>query len=253
MDPGGAGVNGPFAELISYLSDGESWSGTGGLLNRLIEHVWISGLALLCASVVAVPLAVWLGHVGRGGVLAVNVGNAGRAVPTYALLVLFVMLPDPLGANTFSFVLALSLFSLPPLLTNTYVGMREVDRDVVDAARGVGMSGWQVVRRVELPLAAPLIVTGMRLAAVQVVATATVAGLVGGGAIGRIINTGFATQNQGMIIGAALVVTLLALVTEGLFELLERRVGGRASSRARGDHEPGVATARADDASALAA
>lgn len=240
MDEGSARVN----DLIDYFSDGESWSGAGGLLNRLVEHVWISGLSLLFAFVVAVPLAVWLGHIGRGGVLAVNTGNAARAVPTYALLVLFVMLPDPLGANTFSFVLALSLFSLPPLLTNTYVGMREVDRDVVDAARGVGMSGWQVVRRVELPLAMPLLVTGVRLAAVQVVATATVVGLVGGGAIGRIINTGFATQDQGMIIGAALVVTLLALATEVCFELLERRIGARASSRQPDDTEGATADRR---------
>ena len=222
-------MNGPLGEVIDYLTDSESWSGTGGLANRLIEHLWISGLALLAAFLVAVPLAIWLGHIGRGGVLAVNVGNAGRAVPTYALLVIFVLLPDPLGANTFSFVLALALFSLPPLLTNAYVGMREVDRDVVDAARGVGMSGWQIVRRVELPLATPLIVTGVRLAAVQVVATATVIGLVGGGALGRIIATGFATQDQGKIVGAAIVVTVLALATEGLFELLERRIGRRAS------------------------
>lgn len=230
MDPRGAGVNGPLGEVLAYLTDGESWSGTSGLANRIFEHVLISGLALAAAFLVAVPLAVWLGHVGRGGVLAVNAGNAARAVPTFALLVLFVMLPDPLGANTFSFVLALGLFALPPLLTNTYVGMREVDNDVVDAARGVGMSGWQVVRRVELPLATPLIATGVRLAAVQVVATATVLGLVGGGAVGRIIATGFATQDQGQIIGAALIVTLLALLTEGLFELLERRIGRRVRS-----------------------
>jgi osmoprotectant transport system permease protein len=238
-------VNGPLGDVLAYLTDGESWSGTSGLLNRIFEHLLISGLALVAAFIVAVPLAIWLGHIGRGGVLAVNAGNAARAVPTFALLVLFVMLPDPFGANTFSFVLALALFSLPPLLTNTYVGVREVDRDVVDAARGVGMSAWQVVRRVELPLATPLIATGVRLAAVQVVATATVLGLVGGGAIGRIIATGFATQDQGKIIGAALVVTLMALVTEGLFELLERRLGRRAI-RASGE-DAGVAPVPADE------
>ncbi len=232
-------MNGPLGEVIAYLTDPESWAGTSGLLNRLVEHVVISGLALVAAFLVAVPLAVWLGHIGRGGVIAVNAGNAARAVPTFALLVLFVMLPDPLGANTFSFVLALGLFALPPLLTNTYVGMREVDGDVVDAARGVGMSGWQVVKRIELPLAVPLIATGVRLAAVQVVATATVLGLVGGGAIGRVIAAGFAGQNQGQIIGSALVVTLLALGTEGVFELVERRLSRRArpASRADGDVE----------------
>jgi osmoprotectant transport system permease protein len=162
--------------------------------------------------------------------------------------VLFVMLPDPLGVNTFSFVLALALFALPPLLTNTYVGMREVDRGIVDAARGVGMSGWQVVMRVELPLAAPLLMTGVRLAAVQVVATATVLGLVGGGALGRIIASGFANQDQGRILGSAIIVTLLALATEGVFELLERRVRRRPGRPAatQDDHAAAPAPATAD-------
>lgn len=238
MDEGSSVVNGPLGDMIAYLTDPQSWAGTPGLANRLIEHIGISALALLAATVVAVPLAVWLGHIGRGGVLAVNLGNAARAVPTFALLVLFVMLPDPLGVNTFSFVLALALFALPPLLTNTYVGMREVDRGVVDAARGVGMSGWQVVARVELPLAAPLLMTGVRLAAVQVVATATVLGLVGGGALGRIIASGFANQDQGKILGSAVVVTLLALATEGAFALLERRVRRRPGRPADHEHEP---------------
>jgi osmoprotectant transport system permease protein len=237
VDEGSDVVNGPLGDMIAYLTDPESWAGTPGLGNRLVEHIGISALALLVATVVAVPLAVWLGHVGRGGVLAVNIGNAARAVPTFALLVLFVMLPDPLGVNTFSFVLALALFALPPLLTNTYVGMREVDRGVVDAARGVGMSGRQVVARVELPLAAPLLMTGVRLAAVQVVATATVLGLVGGGALGRIIASGFANQDQGRILGSAVVVTLLALLTEGAFALLERRVRRRPGRPADDEHE----------------
>lgn len=234
-------MNGPLGDLVTYLSDPESWAGTPGLLNRLIEHVGISALALLAATLVAVPLAVWLGHVGRGGVLAVNIGNAARAVPTFALLVLFVMLPDPLGVNTFSFVLALALFALPPLLTNTYVGMREVDRGVVDAARGVGMSGWQVVTKVELPLATPLLMTGVRLAAVQVVATATVLGLVGGGALGRIISSGFSNQDQGKILGSAIIVTLLALATEGLFAALEHRVRRRPGRPTATEGEPAAA------------
>ena len=224
-------MSGPLGDLVEYLADPASWSGDGGLLARTGEHLWIAFLALLAAVLVAVPLSLWLGHIGRGGVLAVNAGNAARAVPSYAVLVIFVLLPDPLGANTFSFVLALALFSLPPLLTNTYVGVREVDRDVVDAARGVGMSGWQVLTRVEVPLALPLVMTGLRLAAVQVVATTTVIGLVGGGALGRLINSGFANSDQGQVMGAALVVTVLALVTEGIFELLERSVRRRRASR----------------------
>jgi osmoprotectant transport system permease protein len=225
-------VNGPLGDIAAYLGDPASWSGDGGLVARTGEHLWVSLLALLVAVLVAVPLSLWLGHVGRGGVLAINAGNAARAVPSYAVLVIFVLLPDPLGANTFSFVLALALFSLPPLLTNTYVGVREVDRDVVDAARGVGMSGWQVLARVELPLALPLVMTGLRLAAVQVVATTTVIGLVGGGGLGRLINSGFANSDQGQVMGAALVVTALALVTEGVLALAERSVRRRRASTA---------------------
>ncbi len=228
---GAQGVSGPLGDLLGYLTDGASWSGDGGLLVRTTEHLWISFLALLAAVLVAVPLSLWLGHIGRGGVLAINAGNAARAVPSYAVLVIFVLLPNPLGANTFSFVLALALFSLPPLLTNTYVGVREVDRDVVDAAKGVGMSGWQVLSRVELPLAMPLVMTGVRLAAVQVVATTTVIGLVGGGGLGRLINAGFANSDQGQVMGSALVVTVLALLTEGLFEVLERSVRRRRTTR----------------------
>ena len=224
-------MNGPLGDVVAYLGEAASWSGDGGLLARTGEHLWVSFLALLAAVVVAVPLSLWLGHIGRGGVLAINAGNAARAVPSYAVLVIFVLLPNPLGANTFSFVLALALFSLPPLLTNTYVGVREVDRDVVDAAKGVGMSGRQVLSRVELPLALPLLMTGVRLAAVQVVATTTVIGLVGGGGLGRLINSGFAISDQGQVMGAALVVTALALVTEGLLALAERSVRRRRSSR----------------------
>ena len=127
---------------------------------------------------------MWLGHIGRGGVLAVNVTNIGRAVPTFAVLTLLALAPAPFGLNTTSTLTALVLFALPPILTNTYVGMREVDPGAVDAARGMGMSGWQVTRRVELPLAVPLLMAGVRLAAMQVVATATIAALVAGGGLG---------------------------------------------------------------------
>ncbi len=232
MDPGGAHVSGPFGDLFAYLGDGSSWSGNAGLVSRTGDHLFVSVLALFFAMLVAVPLALWLGHIGKGGVLAVNAGNAARAVPSYAVLVILVMLGPPFGANLFSFVLALALFSLPPLLTNTYVGVREVAADVVDAAQGVGMSGWQVLTRVEVPLAMPLIMTGVRLAAVQVVATTTVIGLVGGGGLGRTINAGFANQDQGQIMGAALVVTLIALLTEGVFEVLERRIRSRRANQA---------------------
>ena len=214
---------GGITDAVTYLADAASWTGNSGLLTRLGEHLLYCVLAMLVACLIAIPMGLWTGHTGRGGALVVNIGNAGRAFPTFAVLVLFVLLPRPLGANLFSYVVALALFSLPPLLTNTYTGVREVDRSVVDAARGMGLSGTQILRGVEVPLARPLMMTGFRLAAVQVLATATVLGLVGGGGLGRTITTGFSTQNQGMVIGSALVVAIVTLTVELLLELLQRR------------------------------
>jgi osmoprotectant transport system permease protein len=211
------------AGAIGWLADGDNWRGANGVATRLVEHITLSAAAVVIACLVALPLAVWLGHIGRGGALAVNVSNIGRAVPTFAVLTLLGLAPEPFGLNTTSTLTALVLFALPPLLTNTYVGMREVDPNAVDAARGMGMNGWQVVRRVELPLAVPLVMAGVRLSAVQVVATATIAALVAGGGLGRIITAGFATQDQDQLIAGAIVVGLLALLVEGLMELVQRR------------------------------
>lgn len=225
--------------VADYVLDPATWTGARGLGNRLVEHVGISALALLLAVVVAVPVGLWLGHIGRGGFVALNIGGFGRAVPTFALLVIFVLLPSPFGANLQSFVLALALFTVPPLLTNTWTGIREADRAAVDAGRGLGMSGWQLLWRVELPLATPLVLSGLRLAAVQVVATTTVIGLVSGGALGRVINQGFVRQDQVQVVVGAGLVALLALATELGLGLVERRASrparGRAHSAAADD------------------
>ena len=214
-------MTGPLGDVVAYLGEAASWSGPGGLGARIVEHLWVSLLAMLLACAVALPVAVWLGHRRRGGTVLINLGNAARAVPTFAVLVLFVLMPAPFGGNTFSFVGALALFALPPLLTNTYVGVSEVDRDIVEAGRGMGMSEGELLTRVELPLALPLILTGLRIALVQVIATATVIGMVGGGALGRTIVAGFDRQDQGMVIGGAVVVALVALAAEGVGAALE--------------------------------
>lgn len=209
-------------DAFAWLGDGQHWSGTDGIANRLVEHVWLSVAAVAIACLIALPLAIWLGHIGRGGFLAINVTNIGRAVPTFAVLTLLALSPSPFGLNTTSTLTALVLFALPPILTNTYVGMREVDPGAVDAARGMGMSGWEVARRVELPLAVPLVMAGIRLAATQVVATATIAALVAGGGLGRIITAGFARQDQAQLVAGAILVAVLALAVEGLMEVLQR-------------------------------
>jgi osmoprotectant transport system permease protein len=216
-------------DLAAWLADPSHWTGTQGVPNRLLEHVGLSAAAVGLACLVAVPLALWLGHTGRGGSVAVNLANAGRAVPTFAVLVLLAI--GPLGFGPQSTIAALVLFAVPPILVNGYVGMREVDRDVVEAARGVGLSPLQVVRTVELPLAVPLLLNGIRLAAVQTIATATIAALVAGGGLGAIILLGFGTQDQAAVLAGALLVAALALATELVFVLLARRVDPLARRR----------------------
>jgi osmoprotectant transport system permease protein len=209
-------------QTVQWLTDPANWQGPSGIGARLVEHLVLSGVSLAIACVVALPVGLWLGHVGRGQLVVINVANAGRAVPTYALLVLLAI--GPLGLGAVSTVVALVLFAIPPILTNAYAGVRGVDPEVVDAARGMGLAGGQVLRRVELPLAVPLIVTGVRLSAVQVIATATIAALVAGGGLGRIITAGFATQNIPELLAGALLVAAFALLVEGGFGLAVRRV-----------------------------
>lgn len=205
----------------TWLTTGAHWTGTGGAWQRLVEHVVLTLVCLGIACAVALPVAVWLGHVGRGGALAVNLSNVGRAVPTFAVLVLLLL--TPLGTHgDWPTVIALVLFAIPPLLTNAYVGMREADREAVEAARGMGMSGRQLLTRVELPLAYPLIATGVRSATVQVVATATIAGMAGRGGLGRTITAGFHTYDTAQVVAGAVLVAGLALAFEALLLVLSK-------------------------------
>jgi osmoprotectant transport system permease protein len=162
--------------------------------------------------VVALPIGIALGTSGRGSGLVIVLSNVSRAVPTLALLTLFAV--SPIGFGDRATTIALALFAIPPILTNTFVGFRGVDADVREAARAMGMSPGQVIGRVDLPLAMPLVMTGIRTAAVQVVATAGLAALVGGGGLGQIINLGFGQQNYGEMIAGAVLVAALALLTE---------------------------------------
>jgi osmoprotectant transport system permease protein len=206
--------------VVAWFLDPGNWTGTSGVPNRLVEHVVLSGLAVLAGTAIAVPAGLFIGHTGRGAVATIAIGNLGRAVPSYAMLVIFVPV---LGIGFPNAFVALVLLALPPILTNTYAGMREVDRDMVEAGRGMGMREWQLLRSVELPLALPVVIAGVRVAAVQVVATATLAALVGGGALGRFIADGFALQDRPQLVAGALLVALLAVITERVMTLLERR------------------------------
>jgi osmoprotectant transport system permease protein len=199
-------------EALRYLNDPLNWTRTNGVLDLLGEHLRISGLAVLAALLVAVPAGAVLGHTGRGGGFTVGLSNVSRAVPTLALLTIFAV--TPIGFGPTATTIALAVFAVPPILTNTYVGFRGVDRDVVEAARAMGMSGRQVLLRAELPLAMSLLMTGVRTAAVQVVATATLAALVAGGGLGRIITLGFRQQDYGAVLAGAIIVAALAVLTE---------------------------------------
>lgn len=238
-----------------WLSTPANWAGENGVWHRLAEHVQLSVVCLAISCLIALPVALYLGHIGKGGALAVNLANIGRAVPTFAVLVLLTL--GPLGTEgDWPTIVALVLFAVPPLLTNAYVGMREADRDVVEAARGMGMSGPQLLIRVELPLAYPLITTGLRSAAVQVVATVTLAALAGGGGLGRIITAGFGNYETPQVVAGAVLVAGLALAVEGLLVVLQRlcdpmRGKRRSGSGRRGTRPPrGVS---AQDAPAVSA
>ncbi len=211
-----------FGDALVYLNDPLNWTRRGGILELLGEHLAISAVAVLAALVLAVPLGIALASTGRGSGLIVVLSNVSRAVPTLALLTLFAV--SPIGFGNEATTIALAVFAFPPILTNTFVGFRGVDADVREAARGMGLTRRQVIARVELPLALPLLMTGVRTAAVQVVATAGLAALVGGGGLGRIVNLGFGQQDYGQIIAGAILIAALALLTELLLVLLTQVV-----------------------------
>lgn len=215
-------------DAFSFIFTGSSWSGPTGMRVELGQQLLLTVTALALAMVVSLPVAVVLGHLGRGGFLAINVSNIGRAVPTFAVLILLSVGPlgtsvlGPYGRAGLATLVSLTLFALPPIITNSYVGMREVDKDTVEAAKGMGMKGSQLLFSVELPLAMPLILNGLRLALVQVWATATIAALVAGPGLGNVITSGFENNNYGKGLAGAIVVAAVALVLEGGAALTER-------------------------------
>ncbi|HLL07352.1 MAG TPA: ABC transporter permease [Nocardioidaceae bacterium] len=226
-----------FSAALDWLTDPEHWSGGSGVPALLLQHVLLTATSLVVALCVALPVALWLGHLGKGGALAINISNIGRAIPTFAVLILLAVgvvgsgVFGPYGRTGLATLIALVVFALPPIVTNAYVGMREVDRDTVEAARGMGMRGWQLFTQVELPLAIPLVMAGVRLAVVQVWATATLAALVDGPGLGNIIVEGFGLQNYGQVLAGAVIVAGLALLLEVALSLLQRAVDPLRSAR----------------------
>jgi osmoprotectant transport system permease protein len=208
-------------QAIQWLNDPLNWTNPNGILDCLRQHMVISIWSVVAACVIALPLGVLLGHFGRGGGVVVALSNMTRAIPTVALLTIFAV--TSLGIGYRSVIPALAIFAIPPVLANAYLGVRTVDAEARDAARGMGMSGWQVLRRVELPLAVPYIAAGVRSAAVQVVATATLAALVAGGGLGTIISAGFGLTialGGGQILAGGFLVAVLALLVNGVLGIV---------------------------------
>jgi osmoprotectant transport system permease protein len=224
--------------------DGVDHPGYPTLVHMTLRHLLVSGVSLAIAFAIAVPVGVWLGHVHRGSFAAINLANIGRALPSLAVIAIALAF---LGFGFWNVALALVVLAVPPVLTNAYVAVDGVDRDIVDAARGMGLREWQILWRVELPLALPIIFAGIRTAAVFVVATATIGPLAGfSGGLGDVIANQASYRLSG-VLGAAICVAVLALVVDGAFGLLQQAVtprGLRVDRRTRlSSLAPGAASA----------
>ncbi len=226
--------------LIDFFTDSANWSGSDGIPRRLFEHLQISGVSILIALVPAVLLGLYIGHTRRFEFVTISIANLGRALPSFAVLAFFfpIQLRLGLGFSSWAAVVAMVLLAIPPILINTYIGVRDVEGDTLEAARGMGMSEGEVLRSVELPLAVPLAIAGLRTAAVQVVATATLAALIAGGGLGRYIVDGFALgpDDEGgvsKLLAGAVLVALLAILTDALLGLVGRALSPRTTSSGR--------------------
>lgn len=211
-------------EVGAWFADPATWSGRDGIPARLAEHLWVSGIALAACVAVGLPIGLLIGHTGRGAGAVVAIANVGRAVPSLGLmgLAFVVLLPFGVAIGPLPTIIALTALGIPPIVVNAWAGLRQVDRDLVEAARGMGMREGEVLRRVEVPIALPVILAGVRTSAVQIVATATLAAAIGGGTLGQIIYVGFAVGDQVRIFGAAIVVAALSIATELGFAALQR-------------------------------
>jgi osmoprotectant transport system permease protein len=209
-----------FSEQTSNVTGGKKVGGIDQVLELAANQIEVSILALLLALLIALPVALYFGHRGVGELVAVGIGNAGRAVPELALIALVAVV---IGVGTLTLVLVLAVLGIPPILTNTFVGIRQVDKASVDAARGSGMTEFEVLRKVELPLAVPSIMQGIRGSSVNIVATAAIAPLVGVATLGEFI-LGENVYGQNGVLAGAIVVAVLALIFEFGLALLQRRL-----------------------------
>jgi osmoprotectant transport system permease protein len=241
-----------FEPILEFLSDNANWGGADGIPTRLVEHIVLAAMAVLGAALVALPLGAYIGHTGKLQLLGINVANIGRAIPSYAVMVMvfpvaLAMAPtlgyDPrLGLTFLPIFLAMLLLAIPPILVATFAGISEVDRDIVESSRGMGFTEMQTLRRVELPLASAVIVGGFRIATLQVIATATLGAILSGGGLGRYIIDGLARNDDGMLYAGVLLVAGLAIGTDLLLSRLQRRLTPRGVRVAAGQDAGSSAT-----------
>jgi osmoprotectant transport system permease protein len=240
---------------VGWLTDPGNWQGPSGIPARLVEHLALSAAALLIAAVVALPVGLYVGHARRGQGLSVGLATIGRAIPSFALMGLILPITQAIDpANGFTIyptLLAMAFLAIPPILVNTLTGIAEVDAELVEAARGMGFTEGQLLRGVEVPLALPVILGGLRSATVQVIATTTLGAILAGPGLGRFIIDGIAQSDDGQLYGGVVLVAALAVISEGALALAQRLVerrrrapgpAGRQLGRTGADAQPAAAT-----------
>ena len=237
-------------DVIAFFADPTHWEGTLGIPNRLFEHLVISGFSILVATLIAIPIGLFIGHTNRGSGIAINLANIGRAIPSYAMMVIplpfCLALAPVIGIDpTFALVflpifLAMTFLAIPPLLVSTYAGLRSVDRDLIEAGRGMGLTERQILGRIEIPLASSIIVGGFRTATLQVIATETIGAILGGGGLGRFIFDGINQGRAGQpsIWAGAILVSALAIGVDALLAMLQTRLTPRALRKKSGPDRP---------------
>jgi osmoprotectant transport system permease protein len=222
------------AAAVAWLLDPLHWAGADGIPTRVGEHLILSALPVAAAALVALPLGLYIGHTGRGAFLIVSIANVGRALPSLGIMGIALLFTAGLGLGFGEPALVIALFALavPPMVTNTFAGLRSVDRDLVEAGRGMGMRELQLLAGVELPLAMPVILAGVRIAAVQVVATASLGAVIATGGLGRYIIDGIANRDYPEVFVGAVLTALLSVATELTFAALQRAVTSPGLRRA---------------------
>lgn len=213
-------------ETVSWLTDPTNWSGANGIPARLGEHLAVSAVSLIIALAIALPIGFYIGHTRRGTRFAINSANVWRAVPSLALMAIVLPITaaiDPqAGFKVYPVLIAMVVLAVPPILVNSYAGVSNVDQDVVEAGRGQGMSERQVLRRIEVPLGMPIILTGIRSGAVQIIATATLGAIFGFGGLGRYLVDGVAQGDDGQVFGGVVLVAGMVIATDLLFAVLQK-------------------------------